>query len=42
LHPGLRADLTVIDTATRRIMATTAGGRISYMTGPVAARFMAA
>jgi len=40
LRPGLRADLTVIDTATRRIMATMAGGRISYMNGAVAARFI--
>ena len=40
LRPGLRADLTVIDPASRRIMATMAGGRISYMNGAVAARFM--
>lgn len=40
LRPGLRADLTVIDPVSRRIMATMAGGRVSYMTGAVAARFM--
>ena len=39
LRPGLRADLTVIDPATRRVGATIAGGRISYMTGAAAARF---
>jgi alpha-D-ribose 1-methylphosphonate 5-triphosphate diphosphatase len=41
LHPGLRADLVVIDPDTRRVMATVAGGRISYMTGEAAARFTA-
>lgn len=41
LRPGLRADLTVIDPDTRRVVATLAGGRISYMTGEAAARFTA-
>ena len=41
LRPGLRADLTVIDPATRRVMATISGGRISYLTGAAAARFIA-
>jgi alpha-D-ribose 1-methylphosphonate 5-triphosphate diphosphatase len=30
----------VIDPASRRIVATMAGGSISYMTGAVATRFM--
>lgn len=41
LRPGLRADLVVIDPETRRVGATLAGGRISYMTGEAAARFTA-
>jgi len=40
LCPGLRADLTVIDPATRRVMATINGGRVSYLTGAAAARFV--
>lgn len=38
---GLRADLVVMDPETREIAATIAGGRLSYMSGRVAARFMA-
>lgn len=41
LAPGLRADLVVLD-PTGRIGATIAAGRVSYMTGEVAARFLAA
>ncbi len=41
LRAGLRADLTVIDPDTRRVMATIAGGRISYLTGEAAERFTA-
>jgi alpha-D-ribose 1-methylphosphonate 5-triphosphate diphosphatase len=41
LAEGTRADLVVIARATRRIGATIAGGRISYLTGEVAARFLA-
>lgn len=40
LRPGLRADLTVIDPATRRVSATISGGRVSYLTGAAAARFL--
>jgi len=40
LRPGLRADVTVVDPQTRRVMATLSGGRVSYMSGEVAARFV--
>lgn len=39
---GLRADLVVVDRETREIAATIAGGRLSHLSGRVAARFMAA
>ncbi|WP_170753381.1 alpha-D-ribose 1-methylphosphonate 5-triphosphate diphosphatase [Ruegeria lacuscaerulensis] len=39
LAPGKRADLTILDKSTHRVAATMAGGRISYMTGDIAARF---
>ena len=42
LAPGKRADFVVLDKASRRIVATFAGGRVSYMSGDVAARFWAA
>lgn len=38
--PGKRADIVVLDADTHRVAATFAGGRISYMSGDVAARFM--
>jgi len=41
LAEGARADLAVIERDTRRIGATIAGGRISYLTGAAAARFLA-
>ncbi|MEL6888409.1 MAG: alpha-D-ribose 1-methylphosphonate 5-triphosphate diphosphatase [Pseudomonadota bacterium] len=41
LAPGLRADLVILD-ASDRVAATLAGGRVSYMSGDVAARFIAA
>lgn len=41
LAPGLRADLVVMD-AQGHVGATIAGGRITHMSGPVAARFIAA
>jgi alpha-D-ribose 1-methylphosphonate 5-triphosphate diphosphatase len=40
LAEGARADLVVIERATRRVGATIAGGRISYMAGEAAARFL--
>ena len=40
LAPGMRADLTILETATRRVAATISAGRISYMSGEVAARFV--
>ncbi|WP_299847893.1 alpha-D-ribose 1-methylphosphonate 5-triphosphate diphosphatase [uncultured Roseovarius sp.] len=40
LSPGKRADMTVMDAATRRVAATISGGRISYMSGDVATRFI--
>ncbi|WP_291833539.1 alpha-D-ribose 1-methylphosphonate 5-triphosphate diphosphatase [Limimaricola sp.] len=42
IAPGLRADLVVIDRATRAIEATIAGGRVSHLSGEAAARFMGA
>ena len=40
LQPGLRADLVVMDTASRRIEATICGGRLTYLAGEAARRFM--
>lgn len=40
LDTGLRADAVVMDRATRRIVATIAGGQVAWMSGPVAARFI--
>ena len=37
---GLRADLVVMDPDTREISATIAGGRLSHLSGRLAARFM--
>jgi alpha-D-ribose 1-methylphosphonate 5-triphosphate diphosphatase len=39
--PGMRADIVVID-AQDRVAATIAGGRVSFMSGDVAERFVAA
>lgn len=39
---GMRADLVVMDPETREIAATIAGGRVSYMSGRAAARFVEA
>lgn len=41
LEAGKRADILVLDKATQRIAATFAGGRVSYMAGEVAGRFLA-
>ncbi|SMX26545.1 Alpha-D-ribose 1-methylphosphonate 5-triphosphate diphosphatase [Pelagimonas phthalicica] len=38
--PGCRADLVVMEPQTRRIVATLAGGRVAWMSGDVAQRFV--
>lgn len=40
LAPGLRADIVILD-AEERVAATLSGGRVSYMTGDIAERFLA-
>lgn len=42
IAPGLRADLVIVEADSRRIVATIAGGTLSYLSGPVAARFIGA
>ena len=37
---GKRADLLVLDAQTRRVALTMSGGRVSYMSGEIAARFL--
>lgn len=39
-EPGLRADLTILDAQTRRVAATMAAGRFSFLSGEAAARFV--
>ncbi|MBK0328217.1 alpha-D-ribose 1-methylphosphonate 5-triphosphate diphosphatase [Rhodobacteraceae bacterium F11138] len=41
LKVGNRADLVVLDGHSDRVAATLAGGRVSYMSGDIAARFLA-
>ncbi|MDU8909666.1 alpha-D-ribose 1-methylphosphonate 5-triphosphate diphosphatase [Aestuariicoccus sp. MJ-SS9] len=41
LLPGQRADLVVMERDSRRIVATLAAGEMAFLTGPVAARFLA-
>jgi alpha-D-ribose 1-methylphosphonate 5-triphosphate diphosphatase len=41
LAPGQRADLAILHTDSRRVAATLAGGRISYLAGDAADRFIA-
>ncbi|MFC6686944.1 alpha-D-ribose 1-methylphosphonate 5-triphosphate diphosphatase [Jhaorihella thermophila] len=41
LEPGKRADLVVLDAETGRVGATIAGGRVSFLSGAVAERFLA-
>lgn len=38
--PGKRADLVILDKASERVAATLSGGRVSYMSGEIAARFL--
>jgi alpha-D-ribose 1-methylphosphonate 5-triphosphate diphosphatase len=40
LDTGLRADLVVVDPATRRVEATIAGGRMAHLAGGAAQRFL--
>ncbi|MCA0849587.1 alpha-D-ribose 1-methylphosphonate 5-triphosphate diphosphatase [Salipiger thiooxidans] len=40
LEPGLRADLVVMERATRRIAMTVAGGQVAWLSGPLAARLI--
>lgn len=42
LTPGMRADFVVLEKDSRRIAATFAGGRVSYMSGAIADRFWGA
>ncbi len=41
LAPGKRADFIVLEERTQRVAAVFAGGRVAYMAGEVAARFLA-
>ncbi|AAV94196.1 alpha-D-ribose 1-methylphosphonate 5-triphosphate diphosphatase [Ruegeria pomeroyi] len=41
LAPGKRADLVILDAQSHRVAATFAAGRVSYMSGDVATRFLA-
>lgn len=38
--PGKRADMVILDKASERVAATLSGGRVSYMSGEIATRFM--
>lgn len=40
LDTGLRADLVIVDRATRKVAATLSGGQVSSMAGPVTSRFL--
>lgn len=42
LAPGMRADLVVVEAETRRIAMTLAGGQVSHLAGPLAARLLEA
>jgi len=42
LRPGKRADLVIVDTATRKIEGTMSGGRFGFLCGGAAARLTAA
>ncbi len=41
LMPGQRADIVILDAKTHRVAATFSGGRVSHMSGDIAARFFA-
>lgn len=40
LETGARADLVIVEEATHRVAATICAGQVSWMAGPVAARFL--
>jgi alpha-D-ribose 1-methylphosphonate 5-triphosphate diphosphatase len=40
LEIGKRADILVLDKATQRVAATICAGRVSYMSGDIASRFL--
>ena len=40
LEAGKRADIVVLDKQTQRVAATLSGGRVSYLSGAVASRFL--
>ncbi len=40
LIPAKRADMVILDAASKQLCATIAGGRISYMTGAISGRFL--
>jgi len=42
LAPGSRADLVIVEQATRRIVGTMVAGRFAYLADPLAARVLAA
>lgn len=42
IAPGLRADLTILDTATRRAEATIVAGRVTHLSGELASRWQSA
>jgi alpha-D-ribose 1-methylphosphonate 5-triphosphate diphosphatase len=42
IETGLRADLTILNAATRTVEGTICGGRIAYLSGALALRLIAA
>ncbi|MEN8741887.1 MAG: alpha-D-ribose 1-methylphosphonate 5-triphosphate diphosphatase [Phaeobacter gallaeciensis] len=40
LAPGKRADVVILEKDSQRVAATLSGGRVSYMSGEIAARFL--
>ncbi|MGA1269289.1 MAG: amidohydrolase family protein, partial [Gemmobacter sp.] len=40
IEPGLRADLVIVNAASREIEATIAGGCVAYLAGEAAHRFL--
>ncbi len=41
IEPGLRADLVIVNAATRAVEATISGGRLAYLAGEAGRRFLA-